>query len=122
MFSKVYCFLAHTLHSLCWLITKLKHRVNSQTISSYLIRFSTDIVNNKAFFLLFFFGFIFFYFFSFFCFLFLFFLFETKNYILCGWVSDEKISTWPISRKKTNFFCLNEKAKNVMWEYNKTHS
>ena len=47
-FSKVYCFL----------VRKLKVRKkNSQTISSYPVRFSTDTVqNNNISFLLFFFG------------------------------------------------------------------
>ena len=63
---------------------KLKvHRANCQMISSFPVRFPTDIVNNnKIFFLHFLFGFFYFStFFSFFCFLFLcvFFWFETKN-------------------------------------------
>ena len=82
MVSKAYCFLVRALHLLS---RKLKvHRANSQTISSYLVRFSTDIVNSNIFFLLFLFDFFCFsIFFGFFCFFFVcmcvFFPFETKD-------------------------------------------
>ena len=82
MFSKVYCFLVCALPLLS---RKLKvHRAISQTISSYLVRFSTDIVINNIFFLLFLFDlFCFSIFFGFFCFLFVcmsvFLPFETKD-------------------------------------------
>ena len=87
---------------------------NCQKLSSYPVRFSTDIVNNNnIFFLPFFFGFVCFsVFFSFFCFLFLcvvcvFFCLKQKVYILihirlCGQVSDEKC--FFDFKKQDNFF------------------
>ena len=74
------------------------HRANLQTILSYPVRFSTDIL-----------------FFSLVSFTFLAFLlcfFYLKIHILihiqlCGWKSDKKIFTRPISEKKTTFFRSN---------------
>ena len=93
---------------------KLKvHRANCQMISSFPVRFPTDIVNNnKIFFLHFLFGFFYFStFFSFFCFLFLcvFFWFETKN-IYSDTHSTMQAGKWwknihPADfRKQDNFF------------------
>ena len=85
--------------------SKLKvHRANSQTISSYPVRFSTDIffisffcffclVGGGVFFLLFFFVF--------------FFKLKIYNPIhigLCGRVSDKNLFTRPFSGNKTTFF------------------
>ena len=90
--------------------SKLKiRRAYSQTISSYPVRFSTDILFSYlvsfAFCLLVLLFFL--RFFCFFCF-----IFKSKIYILihirlCGRVSDKKIFTRPISGNKINFFWPN---------------
>ena len=82
------------------------HRANSQTISLYLVRFSTD--NRYS---LFFFNFFCFFlsFFVFFCFLFpLFFYLKKGIYVLihirlCGRVGDKKISPGRFSETKLLF-------------------
>ena len=78
-------------------LSKLKvHRANSQTISSYPVRFFTDILFSSLV--------------SFaFCVLACLFFFWLKIYglihiWLCGRVSDKTIFSWPISGNKTTFF------------------
>ena len=90
---------------------KLKlHRANSQTISSYPVRFSTDIIFSSLAFFAFFFVFLFFSFFV---------VILIKNiYILIhiwlgGWVSDKKIFTCPIYGNKTVFFWSDLEKQNV---------
>ena len=107
---------------------KLKvHRANSKTISSYPVRFSTDILFSSlvsftfCLLVLFCFLFICFLFVLFFCFFFK--LMKLKKYILiqirlCGRVSDKKIFTRPISGNKTTFFGLSYELKSRQNCYN----
>ena len=108
--SKVYCFLARAHFLLADHISQKHTGQIVKTISSYPIRFSTGIVNNKnIFFLLCFFCFANFFSF-FFCFSFLFVDFlKQKIYILirmrlCGQVSDEKFSPGRFSETARLFF------------------